>query len=169
MDVIRWIVYSMIFGVSTSIGVLLAKKYENRVDELKDFKSAFIILKTKMKYTYLPLKEIFKDIVNCTNGKTKEVFEKSCQYIDNEDSTNSWNKAIQNTVLNITKEDKNAIMQFGKMLGKTDTDGQISQIDLTISFLDMQIEKAETDKQKNAKLYKTLGAVTGIGIIIILL
>ena len=55
------------------------------------------------------------------------------------------------------------------MLGKTDIDGQISQIDLTINLLEMQIEKAEMDRQRNAKLYKTLGAITGVGIIIILL
>ena len=169
MEIIKWIMYILIFGASTKIGILFSQRYEKRVSELKEFKSAFTILKTKIRYTYEPLKDIFEEIINCTNGRAKDVFIKTCKYIDIENSTESWNRAITNTPLNITTEDKTVIMQLGKMLGKTDKDGQISQIDITLNFLDMQIEKAEYEKQKNAKLYKTLGAITGAGIIIILL
>ena len=52
--------------------------------------------------------------------------------------------------------------------GKTDISGQISEIDLTNTFLDMQIEKAENEKRKNQKMYKTLGTVIGLAIVIIL-
>ena len=54
------------------------------------------------------------------------------------------------------------------MLGKTDVEGQISEIKLVQNFLDTQIEQAEVERQKNEKLYKTLGGVLGLAIAIIL-
>lgn len=167
--IVKWIIYAMIFGISTIIGILFSQKYEKRVIQLKEFKSALIMLKAKIQYTYEPLKEIFDDIAKRTNSNVKKTFEKACDYMDSEEASFSWNNAIQNTQLEITKEDKNTLFELGKMLGKTDVNGQTSQIDLTIAFLDIQIEKAEKEMDKNSKLYKTLGAITGIGIVIILL
>ena len=54
------------------------------------------------------------------------------------------------------------------MLGQTDVEGQISEIEVTENFLNMQIEKAEEDKKKNQKLYKTLGVTIGLVFVIIL-
>ncbi len=60
------------------------------------------------------------------------------------------------------------LKKLGKLLGQTDVEGQISEIELTESFLDMQIIKAEEERKKNQKLYKTLGIVTGLIFVIIL-
>ena len=54
------------------------------------------------------------------------------------------------------------------MLGKTDLEGQVSEIKLVQNFLNTQIDIAEKEKQKNEKLYKTLGGVIGLAIVIIL-
>lgn len=53
--------------------------------------------------------------------------------------------------------------------GKTDVEGQVAQIETTKSFIDVQINKAEEERNKNEKMYKTLGTVIGIAIVIILI
>ena len=58
---------------------------------------------------------------------------------------------------------------FGKLLGKTDKAGQINEINVTSKLVDSLIEQAEQEKNKNCKLFKTLGSVVGIGICIILI
>ena len=55
------------------------------------------------------------------------------------------------------------------MLGNTDLEGQVSQIDLTINLLKEQIKQATEEKNKNSKLYKTLGIATGLTMAIILI
>ena len=55
------------------------------------------------------------------------------------------------------------------MLGKTDKNGQISEIDLCTELIDKQIKDAEKILLKNEKLYKTLGVTSGISICIILI
>ena len=58
---------------------------------------------------------------------------------------------------------------LGKLLGKTDIKGQVNEIALTQGLIEKQIEKADIEKNKNVKLYKTMGVVLGIGICIILI
>ena len=69
----------------------------------------------------------------------------------------------------LNQEDINIIKGLGKQLGKTDVEGQVSEIALTNEFLDIQIKDAEEQCKKNEKMYKTLGTIIGIAIVIILI
>ena len=57
---------------------------------------------------------------------------------------------------------------LSKLLGQTDTEGQISQIEITESFLESQIKEAIILRQKNEKLYTRLGTIMGLTIVIVL-
>ena len=59
---IKYLILAGIFGLSTVIGFLISKSYQNRVEELKEFKNVLNIMKTKIRFTYEPLLEIFKHI-----------------------------------------------------------------------------------------------------------
>ena len=86
-----------------------------------------------------------------------------------ESAGDAWIHALEEVECNFTKEDKDIIKGLAKMLGKTDIDGQVSEIKLTCKFLDVQIKDAENEKIKNEKLYKTLGATVGLALVIILI
>ena len=47
--------------------------------------------------------------------------------------------------------------------------GQLGKVKLTLSFLENQIQEAQEEENKNKKLYKTLGVLTGLGLVIILI
>ena len=81
----------------------------------------------------------------------------------------AWNIALRLDELNINEEDVGVLSNLSKLLGKTDLEGQISQIELTSQFLDKQIKKAEMKKEKNEKMYNALGMIIGIAIVIILI
>ncbi len=169
MSVFRIILYIAIFIASFSIGTLISKKYSSRVQELKKMKNALNICKTKMKFTYQPIPEIFEDIANSTDGNVKRIFEEACKQIQETSAGEAWKQAIQNMESNFTREDKEILKSFSKLLGKTSIEGQLSEIELTSEFLDTQIRKAELERNKNEKLYKTLGLVGGLGLVIILM
>ena len=69
----------------------------------------------------------------------------------------------------IKKEDIENIKNFGKMLGTVDKDGQISMLEVTKNFIEMQIDKAKNEENKSSKLYKTLGVIVGLAFIVILI
>ena len=71
--------------------------------------------------------------------------------------------------LNLKKEDKEALKEFGILLGKTNKEGQINQIKFVSELLERQIEKAEIEKAKNETMYKKLGMIFGLGLVIVLI
>ncbi len=68
----------------------------------------------------------------------------------------------------MNKEDLQILENLSNLLGKVDLEGQVSEINLVENFLDTQIEKAEIEKTKNAKMYKTLGITSGLAMVIFL-
>ena len=67
----------------------------------------------------------------------------------------------------ITDYDKNVFISTLKNLGRTDLEGQINIIENGINIIENQIKEAHNIKLKNSKLYKTVGAIAGIMIVII--
>ncbi len=79
----------------------------------------------------------------------------------------AWDDALSNSKTNLNYEDLQILSDFKKMLGKTNIEGQVSEIELMENFIDSQIVKAEEEQKKNERLYKNLGLITGIAIVII--
>lgn len=68
----------------------------------------------------------------------------------------AWEQAVEETNNNLKEEDKNVLKMLSKLLGQTDTDGQISQIEITENFLEGQIKDAMEAKQKKREIiYET--------------
>lgn len=171
MQSIKWISLMLIFILSALLGNIISKKYKDRVKELKEIKTILNTIETKIKFTQQPLTVIFQELGEETNNKTNMIFKEIYQSIQYESLEKAWNKAILNNreKLNLIDEDIKIIKGMGKNLGKTDVEGQIKEIETAKEFIITQIEKAEEEKIKNEKMYKTLGGIVGIGIVIILI
>jgi len=169
MIVVKILIYICIFFASSGIGILISKRYSNRVKELKEFKNALNIFKAKIKFTHEPIPEVFAEISKAIETNTGNIFKIASNNMKLETAGVAWEKALDSGNLNIYNEDKEILKNLSKLLGKTDIDGQISIIELTSSFLEEQILKAEEQKGKSEKMCKSLGMIFGIAIIIILI
>lgn len=156
MIVIKIILLGFIFVSASFIGILISSKYRNRVTELKEMKNALNMFKTKIKFTYEPIPEIFEEISNAVKESIAIIFKESSIKMKKISAKEAWEQALKESNTSLQLEDIEIIKGLGKLLGKTDLDGQVSEIELTNTFLDMQIEKAEKESAKNQKLYKTL-------------
>ena len=169
MGIIKVCFLLAIFGLAIYLGNAIARKYVDRVKELIAIKSALNILENKIKFTQTPLAEIFEQIEKSVSEKNIKKLFKNITHEKQKNIHESWENAINKAEINLEKEDKKILIDMGKILGSTDVDGQISNIKITSSFIDKQIQKAEEEKNKNVKLYKTLGIVSGLTIVIILI
>lgn len=156
MMIIKIILLIGILGSSAFIGILISGKYKTRVKELKEVKKALNIFETKIKFTYEPIPEIFTEIGNNVIYSIGEIFLNASRYMKKSNAKVAWEQALQDAKTSMHPEDIEVIKGLGKLLGKTDLEGQVSEIELTNTFLETQIQKAEKECEKNEKLYKTL-------------
>ena len=169
MIIIKYICLIMILTISFFIGYLISKKYSSRVNELKEIQIALDILENKIKFTYEPLKEIFKEMKRLLKGNIAELFGTVSSNLEENIVESAFSKAIKDVKTNLLDEDLEVIKNLSKTLGKTEKDGQVSQIELAKTFIESQIKKAEKEEEKNSKLYKTLGVTIGLACVIFLI
>ena len=169
MLVVKIVIYMFIFLSTSLIGTLISKRYINRVNELKEFKNALNIFKTKIRYTYEPIPEIFKEISLNVNSNISNVFKVASDKMKYCSAGQAWSLSLKLDNLSINSEDRIALNNLSKLLGETDLDGQLSQIEMTSNFLDKQIDDAEKERNKCEKMYRSLGMIIGIAIVIILI
>ena len=164
MQIVKYIMLFFIF----IIGKSLSKKYVYRLEELEEMKNALNIFKTKIKFTYEPIPQIFEEIYKNTNENVGKIFKLAKENMINNSASIAWEKAVDESATNLKKEDKYIIKGLSKLLGQTDAEGQTSQIEITLTFLETQIKDAIQERQKNEKLYSRLGTIIGLTIVIIL-
>lgn len=170
MEFLRYVFLIGTLVGSTSIGFLLSKSFTERLKELKNLQKLIKIMQDKIKFTHKPLSEIFEETALTEKTKISQIFIKTSEKIKNMSTQDAWNEAIleERFFLNLKNDDIELIKSFGNMLGKTDVEGQMSEINQFINLLDGQIIIAEKESMKNSKMYKSLGTIVGLGIVTIL-
>lgn len=167
---LKFILLVLIVLVSAKIGFLKSESYKIREDNLKKINEALLYLKTKIEFTYEPIKNIFEEISKVVFDGKDNIFKVAVENMNENGSINeSWINAVDVFENNFKREDIEIIKSFGKLLGRTDKKGQISEIEVTRICIEKNIILAEKEKEKNGKLYKTLGIVSGFAASIILI
>ena len=138
MQMIKYFMLILVFISSSLIGRLISKKYIDRVEELKEIKNALNIFKSKIKFTYEPLQEIFKQISNMVNKNIGNIFKNAKDIMKEKTAAIAWEEAVENSNTNLKEEDLQVLKNLSKLLGISDIDGKISQIEVTESFIERQ-------------------------------
>lgn len=166
--VIKYLMLFFLLVTCTLIGRSLSKKYVYRLNELEEMKSALNVFESKIKFTYEPIPEIFQEISKNLSPNISSIFKKAEEKMKDKNASKAWEEALDESSTNFSNEDKLALKTLSKLLGQTDSEGQISQIEITQNFLETQIKQAEEEKRKNEKLYSKLGTTIGLALVIIL-
>lgn len=169
MYIVKLILLIVVFCTSTIIGFLISKKYTNRLQILKDLKNALNIFEIKVNFSCDTISETFEEISEKIKGTTGKIFSDTVKNLNNMMPSEAWEDALQRNSENLKQEDINSLKPLGKLLGRTDIEGQINQIKLVSEFVEQQIVDAVDEKNKNEKMYKKLGAIVGLVIVIVLI
>ena len=159
MFLIKLVDSVLIILVCSYIGINKSRYFTFRVNNLRNLKSSFNMFKTKLMFTYEPIQEVFHDISKTIYADKDNIFKSYIENLKNDNYEDSWNLSVAENSYGFTKEDIGIINGFGNLLGKTDLNGQLNEVELAEQFLDKQIIDAEEERKKNNKLYKSLGII----------
>lgn len=167
MEILKIILLTIVMSMCSFLGIMKANRFKLRVVDLTEIKKALNLILTKMRYTYEPLPELFKDVSKELKANIANIFITAHTYMNELSAKEAWEKSVTESNNNFTNEDINIIKGLGNLLGKTDLEGQLMQIELTTKLLEEKIKEATNLQNKNTKLYKTLGTTIGLAIMII--
>lgn len=170
---IKLIMSFVIVGCSTLIGIEMARGYVLRTKELRELQSALARLEAEILHYLTRLPEALKLTGESVGGEVGNIFiSVSEKLVENSNLTISqvWRKTIDEfeNRLYLHKEDLEILQRLGDNLGSGNKEGQKKYINITLMQLNEQEQKAQEQRSKYEKMYRSLGVLCGLAIAIIL-
>ena len=116
MQIIKYCMLFLVFITSTLIGRYIAKQYRYRLEELEEIKKALNIFKSKIKFTYDPIPDIFYEISKNTSSNISNLFILAKEKMNEKSASLAWEEAVNDTESNLKKEDRQAVKTLSKLL-----------------------------------------------------
>lgn len=163
----------MVFIACSLLGIAASNRYSYRPKDIRRFRSSIQMLETEILYGCTPLPQALKNISNKVEGPLKKFYSMISEDLicgRNYSFENAWKNGADNLLKDtcLKKGDKELITDFGKVLGSSDREDQKKHFELFYILLKQNENTAEDERQKNEKMYRTLGFLSGIVIFIIL-
>lgn len=147
-------------------GFMESHKLSVRVESLELFLQFLSAAKTEIRYSAVPVMQILQKhggklfclrecVRRCANG---DGFEKS------------WERSIGCCAKcdGFTACDRELLLSFGEEFGASDTEGQISHLELFIGLFRTNLESAREERDRKSKLYLMLGIFAGLAAALLL-
>lgn len=116
MQIIKYCMLFFVFILSALIGRYISQKYRYRLEELEEMKNALNIFKSKIKFTYEPIPEIFEEISINTSSSISDLFMQAKEKMKDETAAIAWEEATDELSGNLNREDKQTIKTLSKLL-----------------------------------------------------
>lgn len=164
---------ALVVGVCTICGLTIANNYRQRSLELRNLRSVLNLLETEIVYTATPLPFALEKIAKHAISPINKLFDNARnQLISGNGITadEAWQEAINSFQLFccLAEEDIGIIRSFGAGLGCSDKTEQLKNIQLTKELLKQQEIKAEMNRNQHERLWRTMGVLVGLGIVLLI-
>ncbi len=165
---------SLLIFASTAIGFYLAHRLRERCHQLGELLRILQVLETEIYYGSTPLSEAFHRLGEQGEGVVARLFARCAYYLDHTDGWTTyacWRQAIvdMEPYLALKQSDKAWLDHFGKVIGGSDRLDQHKHIRLLATHLTQAEKEAQQELHKQEKMYKTLGILGGLLIVILLI
>lgn len=136
--------------ISTGTGLYLSSRLDKRVKALEELLLKADEIQTMIRYQSVEPRQILEKMA-------ENSILSSCSY--NEGNVNISEEGLYM----LDEQDKAILFDLLNGLGKTDTDGQLSMLEMSKSLLQSRLEQAREDYSKKGRMYRSTGVLLGIG------
>lgn len=169
MIFVKIIIAIVILFITSYIGIEMAGALKSREEILTDMITFLRLVKNEMMYMLNSLPVAYEmsrqrlntELKNVLGAISLDMSEFGVEKIDASITNNI------NSIKCLNDYDKEIIISTLKNLGRSDLESQYNIIENAIAIINKQIKEANEIKNKNSKVYKTIGVITGLMIVII--
>jgi stage III sporulation protein AB len=162
-----------IIVATTWAGFEASRQLSERPKQLRLLKSALQSLEAEIMYGHTPLHEASRRLATQLSRPLSWFFESFAKKLTDTETTvkDAWEESLTEIwKLTALKQGEFEIMkQFGETLGRHDRHSQQKQIMLTLSHLEREEADARERQAKYEKMVKSLGFLSGLLLIILLI
>ncbi len=157
---------------SALIGYIYASRYNHRVQQLRHVLHGIQLLETEVLYSSNSLPEAMKRVGERSHSTVAKIFLDTAQCLYSRKGISleeAWGKAIesQGAYSALQEIDREILIDFGKLLGTSDKENQKKNFHMVILELQKQQRSADEERCKNEKMYRSLGILAGLAIVIV--
>ncbi|MEE1315286.1 MAG: stage III sporulation protein AB [Faecalimonas sp.] len=158
----------LVLGTCASFGFAKGQELTRHVRELESLQKIFINIQAELRYSRATLAEIFLRV----SQKTEETYQKWLQALADDlqrrekgNFQELWEQAVRKHFQNslLTKEEQRELVQVGVHLSSSDT------LELYLEQLELALARTRIEAESKKKLYRSMGILTGIFLVIVLL
>ncbi len=164
----------LIFTSATLAGRYYSQMGFRRITELGEMKKAITILKSEIQYAITPLPEAFFNISQRVDKPVSKILLEISESLTTKSGDSVydiWKKCFlkYKDKTYFSAEDIEAFSSFSKTLGYLDKNMQINTIQITIDYITSKIENIKETDSKKSVMYQSIGVLSGLLVIIILI
>lgn len=150
----------------------LSVRVHDRVRETEKFVRLFTVIQTQIEYALTPTGELLEKLSASTEFQDFSFIQLvKEQFIAGESLEKAWNTALQKYAANsaLQAKEMELISAFSESFGSTDKFGQSANCAYFIAQLKMQAEELQKDVHTKSRLYRAVGILSGVFLMILLL
>lgn len=163
----------LVMAATSCIGLEAAQRFQRRPRQLRELQSSLQMLETEISYTQTPLPKALEKIAHNIKGCAGDFFfiiRNRIADIPGTTVREAWHQGMEYLREHsaLTECDQQLLDNFGATLGVSDRQNQIKHLKLVMAQLAAAESKAWDEKLKNERMFKALGILGGLAIVILL-
>lgn len=164
----------LIIASTSALGIKLSDNLKYRIEDLEELKKFMIMLRGEIMYNVASVSEGMKRIKSRLRMPYTELIDRVVNELGEHNGksfSDIWKSGVQvfeETGNSLTKSDVERLIGFGNDFGSPHKEIQLKSFDMYIDELENTISDARKKNTDNSKMYKSLGVLSGIVIVILI-
>lgn len=153
-------------------GIYASTGLSRRAASLERFGRLIDYIETQIRYTAAPVKEIIAKTASADEFSSLSFLKTASENIKSgKRPDEAWTGAVQSEgeSCGFNASDRELLLNFGRDLGKSDVEGQLSHCEAFHRLFEDRLQTARSDVRIKGKLYMTLGVTGGLSVALLLL
>lgn len=159
---------------SSFLGFALSRDCARRPQQLRELQALLQMFENQIVFLSDVLTDAFERVFRSSKSEVGVFFRAAAEKLSSGGEINAreaWEAAVRENLrkTSLLAEDQEVILSFGTLLGSSDLEGQVKNIRLTVNQLKLQEQKAEERRVKYEGMYRSLGILGGLAVVILLI